>query len=178
MVGDGGNGVLTVAALASSVTDNIDLLVLRATGSGQSVTVTGSAAAEALLIEADNGIAVNQSLTTTVGDLVLNGDSDNSADGVDAISFASGVSLQAARDLSLTANTGKMQAAGPLTLQAKRDILVNSSLTGNSTLTVIADSELDQTGTVRVAAGQVVSSNGLMRIQSADLDLSGSLSNA
>ncbi|MFM8582815.1 MAG: hypothetical protein ACKOFW_15100, partial [Planctomycetaceae bacterium] len=130
-------------------------------------------------IEADNGVRVNANVTTTVGDLVVNGDVDNSADGIDSIAFANGLVMTAGRDLLLSSATGNMTGAGALTLQAKRDTVLGSSLANSGALTLIADSDLDNSGTVRVAAGQTVAvtGTGLLRAQSADIDLQGALSN-
>ncbi|MFM8220478.1 MAG: beta strand repeat-containing protein, partial [Planctomycetaceae bacterium] len=179
IVGGTANGLLTVSALSSTNTTNLGEVILRSTGNGQGVQVDGVASFKALRIEADNGVRVNANLTTTVGDLVLNGDVDNTADGIDSIVFANGLVMIAGRDLLLSSATGNMTGAGALTLQAKRDTVLGSSLANSGALTLIADSDLDNSGTVRVAAGQTVAvtGTGLLRAQSADIDLQGALSN-
>ena len=60
---------------------------------------------------AGNGIMVHSNLTTTTGNLSLDGDHNNVADSgtsVDNISFDTGVILTSAADITLQAKTGGM----------------------------------------------------------------------
>jgi hypothetical protein len=119
---------------------------------------------------------VNVNVTTTVGDLVLDGDADDAADGNDSIAFAANVTLLAGGNLSLSATTGGMTGAGVLNLLANGHVTVNDNLTVNGVLTAIADANSDEVGTFTVAAGKTVDSSGnAMSITGADIALDGFL---
>jgi len=92
---------------------------------------------------ADNGIAINVSLTTHSGPMHLDGDSDNSAstDSYNTIGLEDGITLQARTMLSVEVpsadHTGMMNAQGRLTLQAGSGVTVLDHMTMHANGNVI-----------------------------------------
>ena len=140
-------------------------------GSNGAIVFESSASSfSALTASAVNGIEVNSDLTTTVGSLALDGDSDNGVDTndpVDNISFVSGITLTSAGDISLSATNGGISAAGALTLTALSSITLTGALTGAGDISLSANSG--------VTLNSGISTTGSLTIE-ADADDSGSAS--
>ncbi len=140
-------------------------------GSNGAIVFESSASSfSALTASAVNGIEVNSDLTTTVGSLALDGDSDNGVDTndpVDNISFVSGITLTSAGDISLSAANGGISAAGALTLTALSSITLTGALTGAGDISLSANSG--------VTLNSGISTTGSLTIE-ADADDSGSAS--
>ncbi|MFQ5450339.1 MAG: beta strand repeat-containing protein [Nitrospinaceae bacterium] len=137
-LGNATNGGITVDNISAANSANIaGTVTLNATAANASVTFANAASTfNALTVNAGNGIAVNQSLTADAGGLTLNGNSDNSGGG--AISLAAGSNLTAATDLTLTAATGGVAAAGNTTFSANR-ITLNNAMTAAGTASLNAN---------------------------------------
>ncbi|MEL6108206.1 MAG: hypothetical protein AAFU85_19445, partial [Planctomycetota bacterium] len=131
-----------------------------------------------LAASAADGVTVNGDLTTSVGDLSIDGDSNNTVDGDDQIVFAAGVQITAAGQLTLDAASGQMLASGTLDLLAADGISIGDSLTGTTgDLTINADTDAnDQIGTLSVAGAATIQTNGNgLHVTANDIDLSGSI---
>ena len=151
--------------------------------SGGAVTFdTNPSDFDTLTVIANNGITVNQNLTTLSGDLSLNGDANNTPNGSDGIQFADGVLVTAAGGLTLETVTGDITAAGALGLVANKGVTIKDNLLGpltGGTLVISADNDADGSGTVSIAAGATINEfAGAILIDADDLDLQGSLSAA
>ena len=124
---------ITVSTVDQPVyTANIGLLTLDALTNGGKITFSNTASKfQALSANADNGISVQTNLTTTTGDLSLNGDADNapaSVSPVDNIGFVAGITLTSAGSITLQAQTGGMDGSGTLDLDAANGVTLDSSL--------------------------------------------------
>src|SRR4029077_15235604 len=88
-----------------------------------------------LVANANDGMLVQSNVTTTVGDLVLDGDHDapDAGDTHENIVFSPGVTLNARGNLTIEAAGGNMQYSGALTLDA-----INGSATVVNNLTETA----------------------------------------
>ncbi len=171
---------ITVSAVNNpSFTAHIGLVTLDAlTNGGKIIFSTFASTFSALSANANNGIAVHVDLTTTTGDLSLNGDFDNvAAPGATSndISFDSGVALTSAGSMTLQATTGKM-SSGTLDLNAVDGVTLDSSLAATGVLSINADTNQDGLGTFTVAAGAAINTtNNALNITAADVTLLGTL---
>ena len=137
-------------------------------------TITGQGA---LTLSAAKGLAINSSNLSTAGNLSLEGDSNNSTDSDDSISFVSGASLTAsAGSITLNATTGGISGAGALNLNATGGININDSLTSEGTMTFDADTDNDGSGTFTIAASKALTTgSNALSITAGDLDFNGTL---
>ncbi len=133
---------------------------------------------------ADNGIDVNGDLTTTVGDLFLDGDNGNTFNGNDtpviggdSIRFKPGVTLTSFDDLNLLATTGGLIGQGDLKLAASDSVFVDDDMTVQGDLVIRAGTGFLSNGRFRVANTSAISAD-LINITAADLILSGSLASS
>ncbi|MEI6970041.1 MAG: hypothetical protein WCL44_00870, partial [bacterium] len=121
-------GRIVVDNITTLNSQNADVVTLDAGGAVS--FVNNASTFQALVVQADNGIAASAGIATADDDLRLDGDADNAADGADNILFANGVVLTSAGGIVLDATTGDMTAAGTLTLVADNGVSVNDSLSG------------------------------------------------
>lgn len=129
-----------------------------------------------LTASAVNGINVNANLSTTVGDLTLDGDSNNAANGFDQVSIFAGRSVSAAGRLSLKAQTQGIVGVGSMTLSGGSGVDILSSLSTAGATTINADSNADGTGSLLVQGGRTISTAGnALTLIAADLTLDGSI---
>ena len=111
-----------------------------------------------------------------MGDLVLDGNSNNLTDGDDAITIGSGRTLTSAGLLSLRSNTGGITGLGSLTLLGASGVTLFDSLTTSNTTTIDADHNADNVGELIVSSGRSISTSGNnLSISAADLTLDGSI---
>ena len=117
--------------------------ILRAfhiSGSNGTITFNGNSTLAGLDVGAVNGIVVNGNLTTSSGDMILNGDTDNFFDinslDINGVTLASGFSLTSAGDLILSGRTNGITSAGAVALSAANEMILHDSLsaTGSATL--------------------------------------------
>lgn len=134
------------AAALPGITGTVSAL---ATAPGGSVVFGPTASTfPALTATAENGIDVNAAISTTTGAMVLDGDSDNAADGDDAIAFAAGLTIQSQGAMTFSAAGGGIDGAGDLTL---RTLDAGADLTINDTI--------DIAGTLNLASGGAITLN-------------------
>ncbi|MEI6972446.1 MAG: hypothetical protein WCL44_13135, partial [bacterium] len=114
-------------------------------------------------VRADDGITVNQALTTDTGNLSLDGDANNAADGADSIRFANGVQVASAGSLTLKATIGDLHGYGDLTLSANTGTTVLDSLTTGGRLDVNGNLTLEDAVLVRVGTDMSVSDGSWLR---------------
>ncbi len=174
-IGGGNTQTIFVNAVAGTDTANIGgTVTMLANNSIRFIAAPSTF--KALDASARNGIVVNANLTTTVGDLSLNGDSNTASDGDDSITIASGKTLDSAGILSLRSSTGGITGNGSLTLLAANGMSLFDNLTTSGTTTIDADHNADNTGTLVVSSGRTISTSGSdLFISAADLTLDGSI---
>src|SRR5262249_16862439 len=119
-------GTVTVDGVTTDTQQGPVTLIAGCDDSPQ-IIFSGSASSFAsLTANANDGMQVQQNITTTVGDLLLNGDADapDAGDTHENIVFSPGVTLSANGNLTIQAAGGNMQYSGALTLDA-----INGSVT-------------------------------------------------
>ncbi len=140
--------------------------------------ISAASTFKTLTAQAQKGITVNTNLTTTVGDLVLDGNSNNmvDTDGDDTITIGSGRTLTSAGLLSLKSSSGGITGLGSLTLLGADGVTLFDNLTTSSTTTIDADHDTDNVGALIVSSGRSISTSGNnLIISAADLTLDGSI---
>lgn len=146
-----------------------------------------------LSAKAVNGMTVNANVQTTVGALTLDGDSNQMAETDspnDSMTIASGVTLTSASDISLSATTGGISAAGALTLTAPSsitltgnltavgavDLTANSGITLNNNISTSSSLNTDaNSSTLSLASGVVLSSTGALALAAGNASSLGDL---
>jgi hypothetical protein len=117
---------------------------------------TTSSTFSAVAAQADDGIDVEQDLTTVRGSLTLNGDVDNTDEKTsrDHISFLANLTMTSEEDITLSAKSGGVRIAGPLTLRAKGSIYIDDEFTGpfgDHPVTLMPDYESNGIGRLDIA---------------------------
>lgn len=147
-IGGAAAGNMTVEGISAAHSNNISgLVTLTANGNGSTVTFQNTASTfNALSVHADDRLAVNTDVTTDVGDMNLDADSDDAADTNDDLVFAAGVTVTSAGSLTLTATTGGITGIGTLTLDAQNGLSFGHAYTGSGNAAFNADSDGNSTG--------------------------------
>ena len=183
-VGDSTTGNITVDGVTAANSNNIaGTTTLNATGSGKSVTFSGTASTfNGLTVNAQNGVAINTGVTTDAGGLTLSGGTGsitgsgttnlNSSQGITlnsnfsstgnasltagtTITLANGISVSSGGTLTLASTTGT-NAQGAVTVSSANGLTLSDDFTSAGTATFNADSDGNGTGTFTVASGKTV----------------------
>ncbi|MCC9603439.1 hypothetical protein LOC67_23060 [Stieleria sp. JC731] len=164
--------------LVSDVTQNTATADLTQLIAGSNVVFgTDTSTFNSLNVQADNGIGLFVGVMTSEGDLSLDGDANNSADGNDTVLFFSGVQVSSAGDLTLDATSAEIRVNGTATLQADEDLTINDALTSTGTLNLYADADADSSGTLSVAAAASIdTNNNALTLMANDLSIAGTVS--
>ena len=194
--GSSNNGAIYVDGVTqttSTFSGGVELKDAHISGTKGGIFFQGASTFSTLKAESVNGMEVNANLTTTAGALTLDGDSNNVAESLspkDNIIIASGVTLTSASDISLSATTGGISAAGALTLTAPSsitltgdltatgavDLTANSGITLNNNITSSSSLNIDaNSSTLSLASGVVLSSAGALTLAASDTSSLGSL---
>lgn len=149
-----GNLILGGTTTSAIYVDNVTVtnsngitgtVTLNATSATGVVTFdTAASTFNALEVNAGNGISLAAGLTTDVGNMILEGDSDNATGG--AISFTAGVTLMSTGSMTLDATNGGLTTAGAVTLNAYNGVTVNDSFTSTGAGIVSVDTDFDDNG--------------------------------
>lgn len=173
-IGGGGTRNITVNGVQladlANTTGNINLI------SGQTITFQSNASTfRNLTATATDGMLVNANLSTSAGNLDLNGDSNNTVNTQDGISIASNRTLSASGgNLILRAQNGGVSGSGTATLEADGNVDLRSSLTTSGITTIRADKEANGTGNL-ISTGTIDASGSDISISAADVVLDGSI---
>lgn len=150
---------IEVSGVQANATSSISTVVtLVATSQNAYIKISGRPSTfQALSVQADDGIDMEQDLTTISGSVLLNGDADNVNDGTsrDHISFGAGITITSALDIDLYARSGGIKLYGPLTLNAARFIYIHDQFVGpfgEHEVSINADTDMDFIGAVSVAS--------------------------
>ncbi|SCA58626.1 hypothetical protein AB751O23_AI_00010, partial [Chlamydiales bacterium SCGC AB-751-O23] len=156
-IGDVTSGSITVDNVAASDSDGISgMLTLDASKDNSTVVFeTLASIFNSLTAKADDGISLSVDLTTDTGDMILEGDSDNSADTAvtgDRIFLSGARTLTSAGNMTLdaTSNTG-IVANSTLTINAVDNLTINDNLTTTGTTTIDVDSDDSGVGNLNLA---------------------------
>jgi len=168
-------GSITVDDISAANSNNVGTVTLDAAGSIEFANAPSTF--NALDVQANNGISINEDLATDTGILSLDGDANGSADGSDGIAFADGVTVTSATSLTLATTNGSLTGAGALTLNADNGISIKDSLTTAGITVINADTSGLGAGDLEIAFGSTVSTTGnVLNITANDIDLLGNLS--
>jgi filamentous hemagglutinin family protein len=147
-IGGAAAGNMTIEGISAANSNNISgLVTLTANGNGSTVTFQNAASTfNALSAHADDRLAVDIDVTTDVGNMTLDADSDDAADTNDDLVFAAGVTITSAGSLTLAATTGGITGTGALTLDAQNGLSVGNAYTGSGNAAFNADSDGNSAG--------------------------------
>ena len=147
-IGGATAGAITVDGISAANSNNITgLVTLTANGAGSTVTFQNTASTfNALSVHANDRLAVNTDITTDVGDMTLDADSDDAVDTNDDLVFAAGATIASAGSLTLAATTGGITGTGDLTLNAQNGLSLGNAFTGAGSTVFNADSDGNSTG--------------------------------
>jgi hypothetical protein len=177
--GNNDNGSIFVDGIQNGGTI-AEITSILATGHTRQVVFSNvNSTFNSLSVQADNGVTLNTGITSRQGQLIIDGDSDDSAvgDRKDKIVIAADQSLLAQDVLVLDATSGGIFYLGELTLKGKEGVMINDNMLGTvGKLTVDADPDASGIGTFTVATGKYVDNvNSDIEVTAADLDLAGTL---
>jgi hypothetical protein len=168
------------AADTTSITDVVTLMAMDPT---KTITFSNSPSTfNAMAALSGNGVSVSTTVTTIVGDLVIDGDADDTKTGSfgDKVTIASDTTLTAYQTLILDSMSGGITHVGALTLNAREGVVLNDDMSGQQierALQINADVDSNGIGSFTVKAGiSVNSEHSMIRITAADIDVLGSLS--
>jgi hypothetical protein len=143
------------------------------------IFVSGASTFNTLHVQADNGILVQTNVNTDVGNLILDGDLENSSteDVRDGVLIKPGRTVTAKSKMTLDSTNDGITSQGAVTLRAGDGILVNDHLTGTQDMMVInADYESAGDGTLTiVSTKQLSSTNNELLITAWDIDIDGTI---
>lgn len=179
--GDDGGSIhvnRVTSAQSNSVTP---LLTLTSSGEDASISFSGAASTfHELQAQADAGLSVSASLSTSVAALHLNGDLDDAADSDRGITINNGETITAKTVLSLEAGAQGILAVGSASLRAGTGIVLSDNLemeTASETLTIESDMDDRGDGSFTVAAEKSVMTNDCdLQVTAWDITLEGSFS--
>lgn len=149
-IGNATNGAVTVDGITAANSNNVSgTVTLNATRANTGATFQNTASTfNALVVNADDQIAVNADITTDTGNLTLDGDADNAADTNDTLTLSASRTLTSAGSLTLDATTGGITGAGAVTLNANNGVTLSAAYTGSGTTIVNADVDGNTSGNV------------------------------
>jgi trimeric autotransporter adhesin len=174
-IGGGNTNTIFVNGVAESDTANVAGAVTLL-GNTSIRFISAPSTFKSLTARAHDGILINANLTTTVGDLVLDGNSNNLTENDDSITIASGRTISSAGTLALHATSGGITGLGGLTLLGANGVTLFDNLTTSGTTVIDADHNADNMGTLVVSSGRTISTSGNnLSISAADLTLDGSI---
>ncbi len=143
------NFTLTTDTGALTTSGNIDVNSgnFSVTTTAGSQTYSNTIDASAVTLTADSGLAINNTITA-LGNLVLEGDSDNAADTGDAITVAAGLTLTSSGTITMDATTGG------ITLNSTTLVTSGGVITLNDNVTLATGAvSIDTTNSGGAAAG-------------------------
>jgi hypothetical protein len=178
LFGSARNGDITAASITAAQSSNI-ISIATITATRDDATVhfksTGSTF-NTVAVLADNGVQLEASLSTANGDLLLDGDAENSSssDSVNTIALDGELTLSATSTLIL-GSTIELTGVGTAVLESKNNnIVMTESLSNNNSgrsIMVIA-----KQGVLDLQAGTTFSTgNAPLTIQTSDLQFNGSV---
>ncbi|NCF70351.1 MAG: hypothetical protein GWP59_01485, partial [Chlamydiales bacterium] len=178
VIGGAESGSITVNNIEELDGANIDQWSLDATANGESITfATNDSSFTALEAKADDGIKVEVNVTTTVGDLALNADADDTADaGGDKLEIFADKTLSSAKELKLETESGQILGRSNISLDSVESTLILADFLLDSDLTIEADTNADGVGSFELAADKTLDTQGNnLNIQASDIALNGDI---
>ena len=153
---------------SNGITGTVTLNAVQASFSGTASTFN------ALAVNALDGLNISAAITTDTGNLALEGDANNTAETIDGIAIAAGLTVQSAGSLTLDATNGNITALGSVTLNANAGVSINDDISTNGTTTIDADLDDSGAGTFTLT-GALTSNSNTVVITAADVALNAAL---
>ena len=147
-IGDADTGNIYIRGLATEDTANISELVsIEAIRDDRNIYFDDTASTfKTLSAVADRGVYVYKDLSTTVGDLTLNGDYDNSGDGFDRVYFSGAPTVSSNEDLILSSQSGGIRTNSAVNLHANKDVVMNHGFYHEGTGDIVISADHDESG--------------------------------
>lgn len=159
-------GDVTAVGVTPTASNTVsEILTLTSAGDDHQIVFdTTTSTFNRLASQADNGVVVKADVTTDVGGLYLDGDSENSSsqDGLNTVGLTDGRTLSAETVLTLESSTGSIVNAGLVTLSAGTGVTILDDMLGaanNKAVVIFADYESAGDGTLTVWTGKTITSN-------------------
>ena len=149
-----------VTQTTATFTGGVELKDAHISGSNGGIIFQGGASTfSTLTAKSVNGMTIDANLTTTVGALALDGDSNNVTENTphatfnEDVTIANGVTLISAGDISLSATTGGISVVGALTLTAPSSITLTGNLTATGDVALTASNGITLNGDITTSSG-------------------------
>jgi len=125
-------------------------------------------------LNADNGIIINGDFTANA--MILNGDANSLADGIDQVVFADGITVDAFGNVGHIV-LHKSEALGSITFSSGGGMDLLGDLTANGTVTINADTAVPVgTGLFSIASGvELNTNNNTLFLTTSEIDLQGTI---
>jgi len=166
-------GAISVGSIPASSSATVHTVSLIST----SIELLQPVSVYAMTALATTGIVIEANMTSSVGHLSFNSDSDSTGGG--DLQVSPGLVLDAATQLVVSSSSGQIIRGGSLTLQSANGITLAGALSGGSGQYLIlnADSNTDGSGTLSIdSAASLETNSGPLIITAWDLDVLGSVS--
>lgn len=172
-----GGGVTDIVTVRNfSATDGAGIAGITTFDANDQLTFNGSSTFKELLGKSDNLVLVNGNLTTTAGDITLNGNGNAADDTDDRIEIGSGRTIDSAGNLTLSASRGGIEGLGSLTLRAAGEVRINHNLTTSGDTVIAADTDGNGSGGFILPASTVLNTSGSnLGLTAADIELNGNI---
>ncbi|MBX3366323.1 MAG: filamentous hemagglutinin N-terminal domain-containing protein [Phycisphaeraceae bacterium] len=151
-IGGSSSGAMQVGTVAAANVGGIsDLLTLQ---TGGSITLQSNAEFRAVAARAADSVIVQGDLSTTVGDLILQGDSDAGGGGTNNVQINANRSFNSAGDLEITATSGLSLSGGAGTEVAFTgdSVMLGNISSGASGVRIQSGGDIT-TGSISIGAG-------------------------
>ena len=181
LLGDTHCGSVTVDDVQQLHTDTIGgIMTMLASRDDASIIFVGSGSTfNTLSMQADNGVSAQARVNTDVGNMIIDGDLDNSSteDSRAGVVVKAGKTISAKEKLTLDATNNGIVAYGAATFEAGSGILINDHLDGTDGILVLhSDYESHGDGTLTVVGTKrIVSANNPILVTAWDVDVSGDI---
>jgi hypothetical protein len=136
---------------------------------------TASSTFSAVSAQSGDGIDIFVDITTYEGNLILNGDTNNFADGDDQLTLTGSRTLTAAQALVLDSTNGGILRDSAISLLAGSGVTINNDLTSSTShqpVVINADNEADGRGVLLLNGTALIdTANGELTISASDIEI-------
>jgi hypothetical protein len=177
----GVNRSIKLAGISEANSNHLtELITLLATVDDSQVLFTSSGSTfSTLYVAADDGVELDAGVFTSIGNMYLDGDYEDEADGRNTVQLGSDKMVASTLLLTLEASTGFVTTLGPATFRAGSGIMILDNLTAksdNKLMTFNADFDSHGDGTLTLWNSKTITTaNGDLAITAWDVDLPGSI---
>ena len=170
------SGDVDISNILAGAADNVTYMVTF--NIAGHATFSNDCIFNSITINANDGIEIGGNLTSQLGDIILDGDSNTADDGngYDDIRFAANSSIISAGKLDLKAENGELNGLGALVLSAAQGVEIHHNLSTNGDLTINADNDLDGVGPL-TSHGTFTCNNNNLDLTGANVDIFSGITN-